>query len=103
MPRPMTIDTSGWGAFDPNSAVDAMCERERRAFTLYVAKRLQKAAKTGSDEAAILTGGVMAIVQLVFSANEPAVLDAARESLHQTLDHAWLQVMSMQASDEATH
>jgi len=95
MGRPMTIDTSDWGAFDPNSASDAMCERERLAFTAYTLKRLKKSPRTGSDEAAIWTGAIMAIVQVAYAMHGNNPPDSARDALHQTLDFAWLQCAGM--------
>jgi hypothetical protein len=87
----MKIDTSGWGPFDPSSADDQMCERERVAFTAYTLKRLKKQARTCSDDKAIFVGGIMAIVQIVYAMHDNQPSDAAREAIHQTLDFAWLQ------------
>lgn len=91
----MNIDTAGWGPFDPQNVQDAMCERERLAFTEYMIKRLKKMPRTGSDEPAILVGAIMAIVQLSYATNDNAPTDAAREGLHKTLDFSWLQCASM--------
>lgn len=95
MSRPIDIDTSDWGPFDPNSATDAMCERERVAFTEYTLKRLKKAPRIGSDSHAILVGAVMAITQLAYAAPQEAGSDSARDALHQMLDFAWLQCVGM--------
>ncbi|WP_230781541.1 hypothetical protein [Sphingomonas sp. Leaf37] len=91
----MNIDTSNWGPFDPQDVHDAMCERERLAFTEYLVKRLKKMPRTGSDQPAIMVGAIMAIVQLSYAihGNEPT--DAVREGLHKTLDFAWLQCALM--------
>lgn len=93
--RPMKIDTSDWGPFDGNDPHDVMCERERQAFSAYTFKRLQKMPKTGSDEAAIWTGGMMAIVQIIFAlhANNPP--DSARDAMQDALDFCWLLCSSM--------
>lgn len=91
----MNIDTSNWGEFDPSNPQDAICERERHAFTQYTLSRLRKAPKTGADEAAILVGTVMAIVQLAFASHDNMPPDTAREGLHNAIDFAWLQCVGM--------
>ncbi|NIJ07192.1 rRNA maturation protein Nop10 [Sphingomonas vulcanisoli] len=91
MSRPINIDVSNWAPFNPSDPHDAMCERERQAFTAYTLKRLQKCPKTGSDETAIWTGGLMSIVQIIFAQHENLPPEAARDALHQALDFAWLQ------------
>lgn len=96
--RRMNIDTSDWKPFDPNSADDQQCERERVAFTHYTLKRLQKKARTGSDDAAIFVGGIMSIVQVVYAMHDNQPSEDARESLHKTLDFAWLQCAGMALS-----
>lgn len=93
----MDIDTSSWAPFDPNSIVDAMCERERHAFTGYVLKRIRKQPKTGSDDAAIWTGGVMALVQICYATHDNNPPDSAREALHKVIDFSWLQCAAMVA------
>lgn len=87
----MNIDTSDWGPFDPNDPSDAMCERERLAFTEYTIKRLKKMERTGSDQSAIWTGAMMSIVQMAYAIHAGTPPDAAREALHQVLDFAWIQ------------
>ena len=95
MSRRMNIDTSTWGPFDPSSPTDAMCERERHAFTRYMIGRIRRAPKTGSDEAAILTGAVMAFVQLCWAQHDNQPPDSARDALHNAVDFAWLQCVGM--------
>lgn len=100
MTRPMMINTEGWASFDPASATDAMCERERHAFTHYMIKRMNKQQKTGSDDQAILVGAVMAIVQMAFAMNGNDPTDTTRGALHDALDYAWLQCVGMLADSE---
>ena len=95
MPRPIDIDTSDWRPFDENSPTDAMCERERIAFTQYTLKRLKKIPKTGNDETSIWVGGMMAIVQMAYAMHGNDPPDTVRDALHQTLDFAWLQCAGM--------
>lgn len=101
MSRPITIDTASWGPFDPTSATDAMCERERHAFNLYLLKRIQKAPKTGSDEKAILVGALMAITSLCYAMQGNAPPDSARDQLHDALDYCWLQCAGMMMDEGA--
>lgn len=96
---PINIDTSEWGAFDPKSLTDLMCERERTAFTHYTLTRLKKQAKTGSDDQAILVGALMAIVQIAFASHGNEPQDHVRDSLHQAIDFCWLQVEAVAADD----
>ena len=95
MNRAINLDTSDWGPFDPNSVTDQMCERERLAFTQYTLKRVKKKPQTGSDDAAIVIGGFISLVQVCFATHGNAPPDKAREALHEMLDFAWLQVASM--------
>ena len=95
MNRPINLDTSDWGLFDPNHSGDLACERERTAFTQYTLKRLKKIEKTQTDEAAILIGGIMAIVQIIFAMNSNNPPDQARDRMHDILDFAWLQCAGM--------
>lgn len=95
MSRRMNIDTSGWGPFDPNDTRDASCERERHAFTEHMLRRLRKAPKTGSDEAAILTGALMAIAQLSWAMHDNEPPESARDALHDAIDFSWLQCAGM--------
>jgi hypothetical protein len=97
MARPMQIDTSGWGPFDPASATDAMCERERLAFTEYTLKRLKKMPRTGSDESAIWIGAVMSLVQVAYAMHSDTPSEAARQAIHDSVDFAWLQCAGMVA------
>ena len=96
---PMNIDTADWGAFDPASVTDAMCERERHAFTQYFLKRVLKRQKTGSDDQAIFVGALMGIVQLAFASQGMTPADSVRDDLHQALDFTWLQVEAMAAAE----
>lgn len=98
MSRRMEIDTSSWGPFDPENPSDAMCERV--AFTEYTLKRLRKLPKTGSDEASIWIGGVMALVQVVYAMNGNAPADSARDAIHSVIDFAWLQCAGMATDRE---
>ncbi|WP_404711541.1 hypothetical protein [Sphingomonas sp. MMS24-J13] len=100
MSRPINLETSGWGQFDGSNPTDAMCERERQAFTQYTLKRLQKIPKTGSTQDAIWVGGVMAIVQMAYAVHAGAPPESAREALHDVLDFAWLQCASMASGKE---
>lgn len=95
MSRRIRVDTSNWGTFDPTNVQDAICERERRAFTQYTLARLRKSPKTGADEQAILVGAVMAIAQLVYAMHDNAPPDTARDALHDSFDLAWLQCAGM--------
>jgi len=95
------IDTSDWGPFNPNDPHDAMCERERLAFTQYVFKRVKKMPRTGSDEASIWIGGIMSIVEIIYAMHDNAPPDAARESLHKVFDFAWLQCAGMAMDKES--
>ena len=98
---PINIDTADWGPFNPASLTDQMCERERRAFTDYILTRLRKQPKTGSDDAAIWTGAMMAIVQLVYATNGNVPSDNARDAIHKAIDFSWLQCASMCTEPEA--
>ena len=95
MSRPLKIDTSDWGPFDPKDPADVMCERERHAFTEYLLRRLRKAPKTGSTEAEILTGAMMSIAQLAWAMHAGSPPDRGREALHDTIDFCWLQCAGM--------
>ncbi len=95
MSGPMNIDTSGWEPFDPSSPTDLACERERHAFTQYIVGRLKKSSRTGSDEASILTGAMMALTQLSWAMHDNTPPETAREAMHQAIDFSWLQCMSM--------
>jgi hypothetical protein len=99
MTRPYP-DTTGWGPFDPCNAADASCERERRAFTEFMIKRLRKQPKTGSDDTAILIGGMVSIVQVIFAGHAGHPPEEAREAMHKTFDFAWLQCAALLAEGE---
>lgn len=93
---PMNIDTTNWGPFDDKDEWDAACERERLAFSDFMIRRMHKATRRGnSNEAAIITGGIMAVVQIPYAVHDGVPPDAARDALHQSLDFAWLMCGSM--------
>lgn len=92
--HPISINTSDWPAFGVGSH-DAKCERERKAATRYTLDRLRRARRTGADEADIMVGMLMAIVQAAYTAKGNSPDDGAREGLHDALDYAWLQCRMM--------
>lgn len=93
---PMNIDTSNWGHFNDKDEWDAACERERLAFTDFMIRRMKKATTRGnSNEAAIITGSIMAIVQVPYAVHDGVPPDAARDALHGSLDFAWLMCATM--------
>lgn len=76
---------STWGQFDPKSEFDAGCERERKRAIGYIIKRL-KTCKP-DEQVQIVTGYMMAAVQLMASMAQSPILSAEQQdALHEMLD-----------------
>lgn len=95
MTYPMNVDTSDWrafGTFDRDQVID----RERRAWSHFSVDRIRKGARKGVTPTDVFTGGVYALVQILFAQHDNCMAtEEDRQKMHQMFDFAWLQAEAM--------
>lgn len=98
MTYPMGIDITGLGPFGTFDR-DQIIDRERRAWSHFSADRIRKGARKGVEPTDVFTGGVYALVQILFAQHADCMAtEEDRQKMHQMLDFAWLQAEAMARS-----
>lgn len=89
---PLGVSTDGWGAFGTGER-DHIIDRERRAWSFFSIDRMKKGARRGVTPEDVFTGGLTALVQILFARmDDMKPSEDDRQKMHQALDYVWLNV-----------